>query len=80
VTGVLQAVGPEAALLVVSASAITAIRAAVRALTGLLSLRLVLGAYERCRDDTSDAGRDISSIARSLHERRGLSHDDSNSR
>jgi hypothetical protein len=80
VTGVLQAVGPEAALLVVSASAITAITAAVGALTRLVSLRLVLGAYERCRSDTSDAGRDISIIARSLHGRRGLSHDDGTSR
>lgn len=79
-TGVLQAFGAEAALLVVSAGSLTVITAAVAGLTRLLALRLVLGAYERCRSETSDAGRDISSIARSLHGRRAPSPDDGTSR
>jgi hypothetical protein len=79
VTGVLRAVGPEAALLAVSAGSITVITAAVGGLTRLLALRLVLGAYERCRSETSDAGKDISSIARSLHGRRAPSPDDGTS-
>lgn len=79
-TGVLQAVGPETAVLVLSAGGVTMITAAVGGLTRLLALRLVLGAYERCRSETSDAGKDISSIARSLHGRRASPADDGTSR
>jgi hypothetical protein len=75
VTGLLQTLAPETAVLVLSAGGITVIAAAVDGLTRLLTLRLALRAYERCRSETSDAGKDISSIARSLLGRRTSSHE-----